>query len=368
VIAGLGLWNVHRRYIGRSVLLATLATWLVLTGFAALGPLLDQVNDFGQGDYGLGHALVYVGLQLPRRAYEAFPMAAVIGTVLALGGHAARSELVALRAAGLSPAQIASTALAVVLLLSLPLAAMTEALVPGLERRAHVLKLTAMEHEVTLAGGANVWAREGAEVFNAQGGQRKLVDGRTVLVFAGVSVYAFDAKGRLAWLQEAAEAEYDEVRGWVLRDVKRTTFGARSVGVEAFAEQTWKTALRPGVIEASLQHPNQLSTAALGAQIDQMQRNGLDAATLREAYWSRWFQPITTLALVFAALPFAFGQRRSGGFGQRLFVGIVFALVARLLQPMLVNLATAYQLPIVVAYALPVLLLLAIGALGFRRR
>ena len=36
---------------------------------------------------------------------------------------------------------------------------------------------------------------------------------------------------------------------------------------------------------------------------------------------------------------------------------IVFALVARLLQPMLVNLAKAYQLPIVLAYALPVLLL-----------
>lgn len=368
MIAGLSPWNVHRRYIGRSVLLATLATWVVLTGFAALGALLEQVDDFGQGDYGLGHALGYIALQMPRRAYEAFPMAAVIGTVLALGGHAARSELIALRAAGLSPMQIAATALAVVLALSLPLAAMSEALVPGLERRAHVLKLTAMEHEVTVAGGASVWAREGAEVFNAQGGQRRSVDGRTVLVFAGVSVYAFDAKGQLAWVQEAAEAEYDEVRGWVLRDVKRTTFSARSVGVETFAEQIWATALKPGVIEASLQHPSHLSTAELGAQIEQMRRNGLDAATLREAYWARWFLPITTLALVFAALPFAFGQRRSGGFGQRLFVGIVFALVARLLQPMLVNLATAYQLPIVVAYALPVLLLVAIGVLGFRRR
>lgn len=360
--------RVHERFIGRSVLLAILATWAVLTGFATLPPLLDQVDDFGQGDYGLLEAVLYVGLQLPRRAYESFPMAAVIGAVLALGGHAARSELVALRAAGLSPLRIAATALAVVVAMALPLALATEAVVPGLERRAHVLKLNAMEHEVTLAGGANVWAREGNEVFNAQGGERRVVDGRTTLVFNGVSVYAFDPQGRLAWLQEAEEAEYDETRGWVLRGVKRTTFSARSVAVEVFPEQTWATALRPGAIEASLQHPNHLSIAELDDQIEQMRRNGLDAGLLRETYWARWFQPLTTLALVFAALPFAFGQRRSGGFGQRLFVGIVFALVARLLQPMLVNLAKAYQLPIVLAYLLPVVVLLAIGVAGFRRR
>ncbi|MFN7801487.1 LptF/LptG family permease, partial [Gemmatimonas sp.] len=50
------------------------------------------------------------------------------------------------------------------------------------------------------------------------------------------------------------------------------------------------------------------------------------------AFWARVAYPVATLALVFAALPFAFGQRRSGGFGMRLMVGIVFALLARLVQ------------------------------------
>lgn len=359
---------VHQRYLGRSVAFAVLASWGVLTGFALLGSLIDEVDDFGLGDYDFGYALLYLVMQLPRRAYESFPMAAVIGAVLALGGHAARSELVALRAAGLSPGRIAATALAAVFALSLPLMVATEALTPELERRAQALKLAAMKHEVTLASGANVWMREGSEVFNAQGGQRRSVDGRPMLVFGTVNIYAFDPQGRLAWIQQAAEAEYAEDRGWLLRDVKRTTFAARSVSVERFDQQAWATALEPGAIEASLQHPDQLSTRAIGTRIEQMERNGLDAGVLREAYWMRWFYPLTALSLVFAALPFAFGQRRSGGFGQRLFVGIVFALVARLLQPMLVNLAKAYQLPILLAYLLPVLLLVAIGAWGLRRR
>lgn len=359
---------IHRQFVARSVLLAVLATWLVLTGFAVLGALLNEVEDFGQGDYGLGHALLYLALQTPRRAYESFPMASVIGCVLALGAHAARSELVALRAAGLSPWRIGSTALLAVGALIVPLMLATETLIPAAEQRAQALKLTAMKHEVTLAGGANVWAREASEVFNAQDGERRVVDGRTVLVFNQVRVFAFDPQGRLAWIQQAEEADYDESRGWVLRDVKRTTFSARSVAVESFEEQSWATALRPGAIEASLQHPDLLSTSALGERIEQLKRNGLDAGVLRESYWARWFFPLTTLALVFAALPFAFGQRRSGGFGQRLFIGIVFALVARLLQPMLVNLAKAYQWPIVAAYALPVLLLVALGVWWFRRR
>ncbi|MGL6291147.1 MAG: LPS export ABC transporter permease LptG [Silanimonas sp.] len=359
---------IHRWFIGRSVLFAVLATWLVLTGFAVLGALLNEVEDFGQGDYSFGHALLYLALQTPRRAYESFPMAAVIGSVLALGAHAAKSELVALRASGLSPWRIGSTALLAVALVVAPLMVATETLIPAAEQRAQALKLAAMQREVTLAGGANVWAREAGEVFNAQGGERRVVDGRTVLVFNQVRVFAFDAQGRLAWIQQAEEADYDETRGWQLRNVKRTTFSARSVSVESFDAQTWATALRPGAIEASLQHPDLLSTSALGQRIDQLRRNGLDAGTLREAYWARWFFPLTTLALVFAALPFAFGQQRSGGFGQRLFIGIVFALVARLIQPMLVNLAKAYQWPIVLAYALPVLLLVALGAWWIRRR
>jgi lipopolysaccharide export system permease protein len=288
--------------------LTVLATWGVLTGFAVLGALIGQMDDLGKGDYGLGHAALYLALQTPRRAYESFPMAAVIGTVLALGAHAAKSELVALRAAGLSPMRIGATALMAVALVVVPL-------------------MAAME-----------------------------------------IVFAFDPQGRLAWIQEAGEADYDETRGWQLRDVKRTTFSARSVAVEQFDVQSWATALRPGAIEASLQHPDLLSTMALGGRIEQLKRNGLDAGVLLEAYWARWFFPLTTLALVFAALPVAFGQQRSGGFGQRLFIGIVFALVARLVQPMLVNLAKAYQWPVVLAYALPVLLLVALGAWWIRRR
>lgn len=358
----------HVRLLLRSSAFAITATWGVLTGFALIGALLDQVDDFGQGDYGLAQALLVLLLQVPRRLYENFPMAAVIGTVLAVGGHAARSELVALRAAGLSPLRIAGIVLVFVGLLSLPLMAVREWLVPAFETQGQAIKLEAMQREVALAGGGVLWAREGNEVFQARGGQRRVVDGETVLVFADVRVYAFDPLGRLLWLQEARSAEYRAGRGWELHEVRRTRFHGRSASIETEAVQRWDTALKPGAIEAGLVRPDLLPSSTLREQIEQGRRNAVATGPLEDAFWSQMFYPLTTLALVFAALPFAFGQRRSGGFGMRLMVGIVFALLARLVQPMLGNLALAYALPMLLAHLLPVLALVAVGVMGLRRR
>ena len=358
----------HWRLLLRSSGVAIAATWVVLSGFALIGALLDQVDDFGQGDYGLEHALLFLSLQVPRRLYENFPMAAVIGAVLAMGGHAARSELVALRAAGLSPMRIGAIVLGFIGLVSVPLMVARETLVPSFEAQGQAIKLAAMQREVTLAAGAAVWAREGNEVFQARGGQRRIVDGRPVLVFEDVRVYAFDPQGRLAWLQEADEASYREGQGWVLRAVRRTTFHGRVATLEQIAEQAWATALKPGAIEAGLARPDLLPAAVIHGQIQQLRRNALATGPLEDAFWARVMFPFATLALVFAALPFAFGQRRSGGFGMRLMVGIVFALLARLVQPMFANLAQAYAWPVVLAHLLPVALLVAIGIIGFRRR
>jgi lipopolysaccharide export system permease protein len=67
------------------VLSSLLMTWGVLLGFDLMVALVGELDELGQGDYGLGSAFAYVGLTAPRRAYELFPTAAMIGCVLGLG-------------------------------------------------------------------------------------------------------------------------------------------------------------------------------------------------------------------------------------------------------------------------------------------
>ncbi|HBK55731.1 MAG TPA: hypothetical protein DDZ76_05515 [Xanthomonadales bacterium] len=59
---------------------------------------------------------------------------------------------------------------------------------------------------------------------------------------------------------------------------------------------------------------------------------------------------------------------RSGGFGKRLFAGIMFGLVFFLLNRLAVNLAGVYGLDMRLANALPPLTMLAISGWLFRRR
>src|SRR3546814_5476436 len=74
---------------------------------------MDNLGSIGQGDYGVGTALLALLLTLPRRLYDLFPYAAVIGSLMGLGALAASSELTALRAAGLSRQRIGGSAMAV---------------------------------------------------------------------------------------------------------------------------------------------------------------------------------------------------------------------------------------------------------------
>ena len=88
-------------YIGRVVLLNTLLTWLVVITLEALFAFLGEIGDIGRGDYAVGDAILFILLVLPGRAYQSFPMAALIGSLLGLGGLAAQAELDAFRLAGL---------------------------------------------------------------------------------------------------------------------------------------------------------------------------------------------------------------------------------------------------------------------------
>ena len=115
--------KIHDVYIGKVVLTFVLGVWLVLVGLDFVlggGGLMAQLDDIGKGSYGFVDAFMYSAYTLPRRFYDLFPTAAVIGSLLGLGQLAATSELTALRAIGLSRKRLSlAVALAIALLTGL---------------------------------------------------------------------------------------------------------------------------------------------------------------------------------------------------------------------------------------------------------
>ncbi|GIR90509.1 MAG: hypothetical protein CM15mP89_5140 [Gammaproteobacteria bacterium] len=104
-------------YVGRSVLLATLGVLLLLVGLDALTSIVDETDDMRDG-YSFLDILIYVGYTLPRRVHEFVPFAALIGALIGLGRLAASSELVVIRAAGVSMFSMATMVLKPALLMA----------------------------------------------------------------------------------------------------------------------------------------------------------------------------------------------------------------------------------------------------------
>src|SRR5690606_21221501 len=154
--------------------------------------------------------------------------------------------------------------------------------------------------------------------------------------------FAFDAEGRLASLAHAQRAEH-RAGAWTLFDVRRSHFEQRRVHTERSASARWESGISPDVLSLGSTRPRYLDTAALAERIDYMRRNQIDPGPFETAYWSRWFYPVDVLVLCLAALPFAFGTLRSGGFGKRLFLGVVFGVGYFLVQQLSGNLAEVYS-------------------------
>jgi lipopolysaccharide export system permease protein len=354
-------------YLARTVLLSTAGAAVVLVGFDLLLALINELDEVGEGGYTLSHALLYTIYTAPRRLYELYPTVALIGTVLGLGGLAARSELTAMRAVGMSKLRIGAGALAALGLVAVLMIVNAETVAPFGEQNAQSVVSSAKSGDVVVARVSGLWAREGDVFINATDGAQRETDGVAWTELRGVRVFEFDAKGKLLSLAEAKTAEHRE-DGWVLRDVRRSRFHARSVVTEEKAEERWETGLDDQALAAAAARPRYLSSEELTRNIDYLRRNGLDAKAFENAYWGRWFYPLNVLVLCLAGLPFAFGSLRSGGFGKRLFTAIVIGLGYLLAQRLAVSLSDVYRFDARLAYALPPGMLLAVCWGLFARR
>jgi lipopolysaccharide export system permease protein len=358
---------LHDQLVVRAVFGSLAITWIVLVAFASVLDFASQLDDLGKGGYSIGHVVLYIVCTTPRRFYDFFPTAALIGSLLGLGGLAATSELTALRSAGISRLRICIGAIFGLALVTAVMVLNAETLVPKSEQAADAISLSAKSSGMTISNGSGLWARDGNTFVNARAGSKHLHNGLRVIDLTHLRLFQFSATGDLVSMTLAEKAEYAEGR-WMLTGVDFTRFADGSAMVKKVASMEWKSGLSPDTVLAGVERPRYQSAETLQQNIAYMHRNAVDASQYENAYWARWFYPLNVLALCLAALPLAFGQLRSGGFGKRLFIGIVCGLSFFVLQRFAQNLATIYHGRLWLAHLLPPLLALGASQLYFFRR
>jgi lipopolysaccharide export system permease protein len=270
--------KLHDIYVAKALAGTVLTAWAVLVGMDFLiSGMLGEIGDVGKGDYTFTAALINVLYTVPRRAYTLFPTAAVIGSLMGLGQLAASSELTALRALGLSRRRLGLAVAAGIGVLTLLMVVNGETLGPWGQRRADALKAAAKSRDLIVARYSGLWAREGNTFLNAGNGQEHDENGQHWLELRDVRLYEFAADGRLESIARAVSAEHHP-GGWLMHNVRRTWFEARSVTQTEAMEEHWASKLDDTALAASVTQPGNLPSSDLRSGIEYRKRNGLDAS------------------------------------------------------------------------------------------
>ncbi len=345
------------KMIARQVLITLFVVWVILVGIDALYAFVKQLEDIGKGGYTLNTAVTYIVWTIPRRCYQLFGIAAVLGGVIGLGALAPTSELTALRASGWSKRRLAASVLVLVGLLTIPVLWMGDTLGPAAEKRAQGIAVGAKSQDMVVTNNTGMWARDGQDLLNAKQG-RVLKQG---LELIDVRLYRFDEKGRLLSITQGDLATHEN-QAWNFHDVSHFKFSEYAVETTHNDNWQWKSQLDPQLLSLSIVHPRYQRLSDLRGHITYLTRNDLDASVFQSAFWSRVFFPLSVLAPLLLALPLVFSTLRSGGFGKRLFLGIIVAVAYfAVLQPTAVNIARVSGLSLPLAYTVPPLLLMVFG-------
>jgi len=348
------------RYLGLSVAQSALLVMLALAGLFALIDLVEQLEDLGEGDYGLTDALLYVVLLLPRRMLELAPVTALLGGCIALGSLANHSELIAMRAAGVSMLRITGSVLRVGMIFMLAVIVLEEFIAPPLQQYAQKQRSLAQAGRGDVSAEAGFWSRNGQSFINV----RSLRHGR---VPADIDIYQFDDEGRLQSYIHAASADISQPQYWQLREVTRKTLAERSIETRQLPQLRWRSFLTEAQVRALEPSAESLAPSALYGYIQYLKAGGQRANGYELTLWRKLSLPLTIIAMLALAIPFVLGLPRLKTLAQRVMGGVLIGIGFYFLERLIGNVGLLLDISAPLIALAPAVLALALATLLWRR-
>jgi len=345
--------NLLTRYLGREIYSSIALVLFALLMLFAFMDLIRELSSLGQGQYHLGYVLLFVLLTVPGHIYELFPVAVLVGTILALVQMAASSELTVYRSSGTSLLQMILALFKIALPIVLVGFVCGEYFAPPSERMAQKIRLEAQNAQISLKEfSSGVWVKDDRSFVNV----KNVMPDASLL---NIDIYRFDETYHLQAITNAKRADFIGEGRWQLADVLETRFGKGTANVSSWPKQEWRSALNPEIFSVLLVAPKQMSAWSLHQYSEHLRDNHEESGRYEIAMWERLAYPFVLLVMMILALPFASYQRRAGGIGAMVFLGIVFGLVYHFVGRLFASLgALNYWQPFVSATAMTGLFLL----------
>ncbi len=315
--------GVLDRYLIRTVVLGGLTSAAAFALLILVFGAIDELPKTG-ANYSFWQALSFVVLTMPGYLYDFYPVAVLVGGLLALGGLAAHAELTVMRTAGMSILRLARPVLIAGVILAALGMAMGETIGAWGQEKANQMRAQAQDQGVSVNLKSGLWLRDGNRFINVR---QALVGGR----LNEVRVYTLNAQGLPESMLFAQYATSEGGDRWQLHQVEQSTLEPTISGGRVVATHRAVLADVPlfsqAVLRVAVLNPHHMNIVQLLRYVRYLQSNQLDATSYQAALWGRVFAPVSVLVLLFMTLPFVFAPQRGGGAGRWLFIGILIGVV-----------------------------------------
>jgi len=346
------------RYIVSTVAASMLLVMAIVLSLDFLFAFIGEMDEL-EVDYQVMDALLFILITLPRRIYDYLPLGAFMGCLVGLGALAKNSELVVIRAAGVSTGRIILSAMKPAIAVVCIGLILGEFVAPYTEKIAQSRKAILQGAGSNIVSNDGLWHREGSVFmhFNA-------VEPNGVLY--GVSLHFYDDAKQLVRSRFAKRAIFQREQ-WLLEDVTETQFKENKTEVSYVPVLVWETELSPSVLSVLIVKPDNLSISGLYTYAEYLSDQDLNAAEYMMAFWKKILQPVSTGVLVLVAISFVFGPLRSVTMGFRVFSGVVVGLLFKYIQDLLGPSSLVFGFNPIYATLIPVAICLLTGLWLLRR-
>jgi len=342
-------------YMAKMFIIRTLAVLallvLVLQALDLLGESGKILAHEGNGEAELW---TYVSLRAPQLIARFLPFSVLLGTIITLATLNQNSEVVSMKAGGLSAHQILAPLIVASMGIALVSFLFNETLVaPATDRLTQWEKVEFGPIPAESNIRTNVWVKDGNNLINA-----RTVTGRgNDVMLQGVTIYNRTENGLRSLLQGGQARFTDD--GWLLTDVTR--FDVSTGTEEKQAELLVGDSIRPDQFTLSNVNADSLSIFALRAAIDELQRAGRPTTSLKAGWWHKISGPMSSILMPLLGAVAAFGLARSGQLFIRAVIGMALGFAYFVADNFALAMGNIGAYPALLAAWAPFLLFFLIG-------
>lgn len=316
---------IMRRHVSQATFAAMLGVILILLTVQMLFVFLGQLGDLN-AHYRIGSALYFVLLQIPENLYAILPIGALIGAVVGLGALATNSELIVMRASGVSVWRIVVWVLRPALIFGLVAVALSQWLIPPANIAANAVR-SGVKQDTAVHG---YWHKEGQEFSFISYANDNGELGPT-------KAFQFDSNQVMVNSWESPSGLYQgnpTQSAWVLQNVMNAKIlpNGQSQPVH-MVNQVWNVNLKPKLLAAATTEPDELSPSQLFKYVRSVSLDNAGVTNdYKLAFWQKVLAPLGLLSLVVLACSFVFGSLRNRSMGYRVVIALMVGLGFRYLH------------------------------------